>query len=509
MDFQEKKDKENILTITGKITSITSPRGNAWAFGRIRIDQDSLDNLLKNSDPDDFKKFPNCRDISFAGFLDAAYIKAGSRAHLRGEFIVNPKYGLQFQVAEADLDRGIASGGLAAWIAVQPGLTGIGPVKAGRLVSEFGNRLADEISTPEQRRKLAHYFRVPEETLARLHALLTDDTAGLAIRTWLTGLGITQGQAKKLIDKYGLDTRRILESDPYKMIDDIDGFGFFRADQIAKKTGVPEDSPGRLCAGIIYVLQQDCEQNGNTWMDAGQLVDAANKMLAMNTLNAKERIRAVIEDLKNERKITKSENRISLAWLYDMEMWVINYVDTYTEQPNLHFMNRDLNSICNWVETLGLNEDQNNAFFSALRNRVAVITGGAGTGKTFLIRAIATAYQDAGLHVVLCAPTGKAARRITESTGFPAATIHRTLGYRGYEGGPEGEWEYCLRNHLPCDCVIVDEMSMVDSVLAYRLFQAIDLRRTSVVMVGDANQLPPVGPGQPFKDMIKISEGKN
>lgn len=482
------KNTGDKFSIIGKIVGIRfrSPE-TGWAVGEFRMDENCLKEIK------DKFGYKNGRTVSVVGAIS---VDPGDRAVLYGNFQSHPQYGEQFKADMSEIDKGVGTG-LAQYIANHPDIKGIGSAKANKLVDLYGETLQESCAKDPE--AVAKSIGAKVEAIQGLNEIFQQDSTLREAKFFLAEIGLTHNQVHKITEKYGWRTRQMLRENPYEMIADIDGFGFRRADDVAKKAGIQEDAECRLNAGVVYCVSEAVD-HGNCWISREELIDLANKTLALNTLDAKEKIADTIDSLILRKVLvgikTQFEGKEALAIstheLFAAEKFVKKQFAIYRDQPNPFADRLEGANI-----SPELNEDQSEAVRTALSKTISVISGGAGVGKTYTIRQIIDIYKSVGVERILCcAPTGKAARRITESTLHEADTIHRALGYNGFY------WNYNDENRLPYDLVIVDEASMIDSWLAWRLFQAIDLERTVVILIGDHNQLPPVGPGYMLRDLI-------
>jgi len=431
--------------------------------------------------------------VAFAGKV---FVREGDRVVLHGKWGRHAKYGEQFDVCGLEYDQALDAEGLARYLAEHPDIKGIGPAKARAIAETCGvdfDRMID--AEPERVARLA---KVPLAVINALREEWLRTRTLNATLTRLTAFGLTHHQVTKLVEKLGNSACAVIAADPYLIIREIPGFGFGRVDKIARMTGVAKDHPGRVRAGILHTVD-DALDRGHTWVEYEELIGRANQLLIMDTLDARDRIEKTLDDLISDKTLTSTSwgGRFLIAKpaIHRMECELAR-VFRGANAPNPHFVNAgDIGALVRRAAP-ELNAEQHVAVECALQHRGSLISGGAGSGKTFTIAAIVDICADRGLSVVLGAPTGKAAKRLEEVVGQPAQTIHRLLGYNGhsYSRGPE--------NPIDAEVLIVDEVSMVDVPLAWRLFQAVDLARTAVVLVGDHNQLPPVGPGDVLRDLI-------
>jgi len=432
--------------------------------------------------------------IQFAGNV---VVQENQPLVFHGRFIKHPRYGFQFEVLGMELDRQMDARGLANYLANNPEIKGIGPAKAKIIAEKFGSNFEQSlIGEPE---KIAEVAKVPLSVIESLRNHWIETSHINQAMTALSAYGLTHHQVTKLVKKLGNNAVGIIERDPYVIVGEIDGFGFKRIDKIARQVGISKDNPNRIRAGIMFCIEDALDQ-GDCWVEYEDLLDRANKLLVMDSLDSRERIEKHLDALIDEKVLAcySADCRFLVAMPSVRRMEEdLARVFALGKGTNPHFADTsDLDSQVRRISPR-LNRRQYEAVMMAARHAISLISGGAGSGKTFTVAAITRLCDEHDLRVVLCAPTGKAAKRIEEATGREASTIHRLLGFNGktYARDPE--------NPISADVLVVDEVSMVDVVLAWHLFQAIDLERTSVVLVGDHNQLPPVGPGNILRDLIE------
>jgi RecD/TraA family predicted helicase len=444
--------------------------------------------------------------IKFKGNLT---VNEGDRIKINGIIESHPQYGDTVIVQEWSFDMDVDTGGLAAFIANNSAIKGIGEAKANKLIEKFKsyNELIDRLK--ENPEGAAQYISVPVSTINLLVETLEKSEVETQVKCWLSQFQLTNNQIQKLYDRYGADIKAKLESNPYMIIGEIDGYGFTRVDQIAFKMGVPKIHEGRIRAGLLYCLKQE-SNDGNCWTSYEMLVELARKILIIDRQDEKELIENQLKDLSVEMNsgvifnIDGGIAAVALQDIYEKEMDLMKWWRESDNESN-PVLSFDLESKdgIDITNEFNLNPKQSEAWMTFIKSRICVITGGAGTGKTHTINAILKTckLQDSSIHVSLCAPTGKAVRRMQETTGYDAQTIHRLLEYNPGYGG----FTRTKENPIECDVLIIDEFSMVDVNLAHSLFSAVNLSRTAVVIVGDYNQLPAIGPGNLLKDIIKTN----
>jgi exodeoxyribonuclease V alpha subunit len=431
--------------------------------------------------------------VSFAGSL---MVQEHDPVVLHGAWERHPKFGKQFKVSHFAFDQRMGPDGLAHYLANHPDIKGIGPVKARRIVEAFGDdfdRVIDE--EPE---RIASVAKVPIDAVQALRTeWLRRRTLNASI-TWLASFELTHHQMTALIEKFGNAIVTVLKTDPYLLVREVPGFGFKRVDLVARKMGTPKEHPSRVRAGIVHSVVERLDQ-GDCWVDYEDLIDLANGLLVMDVADSRDRIEEALDALIEDGTLAcvslGGRFLVAQPHIHQMERDLAE-VFTTKLRPNPHFQTEDVERA---VTAAGakLNDPQRRALNGSAKNNLVLVSGGAGSGKTFTVAAITRLYEECGLKVVLSAPTGKAAKRIEQVVGREAFTLHRLLGFNGkaFTAGPEALIE--------ADVIIVDEVSMVDVSLAWQLFRAVDLEKTCVVLVGDHNQLPPVGPGNLLRDLIE------
>jgi len=429
--------------------------------------------------------------VNFAGKV---FVKPSDPVRLEGQWTHHPKYGRQFAVEALGYDLEMDPDGLANFLANHPDVKGIGPAKARLIADHFGAGFDAAIRTrPEA---VAAVAKAPVESILELQRIWIANSDFNAAMTYLSRFGLTHHQVTTLVERFGSQVVPILERDPYVLMREISGFGFKRVDKIARKMGTPKDLPSRIRAGIHYCVLAALD-DGDCWVEYEDLLDRANTLLVMDTLDSREVIENHLEAMIAEGQLVSRP----FEWLvvadpeiHRMERELADVLAAaHTRSPHAV---TDLDGLLD-VEGALLNREQREAVKNALTYSISLMTRGAGSGKTYAVSAITTIAERLEKSVVLAAPTGKAAKRLEQVVRHEASTIHRLLGFNGHTYSRDA------LNPIDADILVVDEVSMVDVQLAWRLFQAVDLRRTAVVLVGDHNQLPPVGPGNLLRDLVK------
>lgn len=430
--------------------------------------------------------------VPFAGPL---MVRQHDAVVLNGAWERHPKFGRQFKVASFAFDQDLGPEGLAHYLANHPDIKGIGPVKARRIVEAFGDdfdRVLDE-----EPQCIATLAKVPLDSVMALRAEWLRTRTLNAALTWLASFELTHHQMTALIEKFGNSVVTVLKTDPYLLVREVPGFGFKRVDVVARKMGTPKEHPSRIRAGIVHCVAERLDQ-GDCWVDYEDLLELANTLLVMDVGDSRERIERALDALIDEGVLAcpsiGGRFLVALPQMHEMEQDLADLFAT-RRQANPHFAADVSAGLASSFPEL--NDAQERALAAAATENLVLVSGGAGSGKTFTVAAIHKLYEQHGLDVVLAAPTGKAAKRMEQVVGREAFTLHRLLGFNGktFQRGPD--------DPIEADVIIVDEVSMVDVPLAWHFFQAVDLERTCVVLVGDHNQLPPVGPGNLLRDLIE------
>ncbi|MBI4910955.1 MAG: AAA family ATPase [Acidobacteria bacterium] len=429
--------------------------------------------------------------VNFAGKV---FAKPNDPVRLEGQWMNHSKYGRQFSVECLGYDLEMDADGLANFLANHPDVKGIGPAKARLIADHFSNGFDAAIrARPDA---VAAVAKAPLESILALQSIWIANSDFNAAMTYLSRFGLTHYQVTTLVDRFGSQVVPMLERDPYVLMREISGFGFKRVDKIARKMGTPKDLPSRIRAGLHYCVLAALD-DGDCWVEYEDLLDRANTLLVMDTLDSRDVIEGHLEALVAEQiLVCLPFERLVVAdpEVHRMERELSEILRT-AQTPNPHVI-ADLDGLMH-AEGAELNPEQREAVKNALSYSISLMTGGAGSGKTYAVSTITTIAERLELNVVLAAPTGKAAKRLEQVVGHEASTIHRLLGFNGRTYSRDA------LNPIEADILVIDEVSMVDVPLAWRLFQAVNRSKTAVVLVGDHNQLPPVGPGNVLRDLVK------
>ncbi len=442
--------------------------------------------------------------VTVVGVLLAPMV--GEVLDMSGEWVTHPRFGEQFKVAQFTSRVPATIDGIRKYLG--SGLIkGLGPVMAGRIVERFGKDTLEVIEGDIKR-----LGEVPGIGAKRIALVAEAWQAQREIRNvmlFLQGHGVSTGFAAKIFKHYGSRAIAVVTENPYRLADDIAGVGFLTADRIAEKIGIPRNSPLRAEAGVLFALQQAAVE-GHVLVPRRLLASRCRDLLGADGGDTA-LIEAAVGALANARRITVEgmhtrlrdgvggEDAVYLAFLHQCETSVARKLRVLLEVPRSSRA-IDAEDALAWVEgrmAMALSDSQRDALRGAVTHKAFVITGGPGTGKTTIVNAVVQIFEHAAARVMLAAPTGRAAKRLSEATGREARTIHRMLEFSAQNGGFQRNED----QPLECDLLIVDEASMIDLVLAHHLLKALPAQ-ASLILVGDVNQLPSVGPGNVLGDII-------
>ncbi len=437
------------------------------------------------------------KEICCVGFF--SFVSEGEYLLVKGTEVVHRNYGPQIQVES--YEEKIPDDGFATERYLGSGaIKGIGPALAARIVRKFG---ADTFNIIEKEpERLAEVKGISIKMAASVAEQFSQKRQMRHAMMFLQDYGISMNMAVKIYKYYKEDIYEILHKNPYKLAEDIHGIGFKFADAIAQKAGFHHDSRYRVQAGIIYALQQSGAQ-GHCYLPENELLDAASELLMVDREIISHETDALALDKEIVIQETDDGKRLYISRLYYMELNCARML----LDLNIHFPadTRELEKrTSSGQQDIVLDDLQKQAVYHAVMDGVLIITGGPGTGKTTTINTIINILEEEGLEVLLAAPTGRAAKRMSETSGREAQTIHRLLEINGGSGSDKSglHFERNELHPLEADAIIVDEFSMVDIYLLHALLKA-TVPGTRLIMAGDANQLPSVGPGNVLKDIIQ------
>ncbi|MGA2515029.1 MAG: ATP-dependent RecD-like DNA helicase [Thermodesulfobacteriota bacterium] len=426
-------------------------------------------------------------------------VNPGESLKLTGQWVQNKRFGEQFQVESFEVTVPATLHGIQKYLA--SGLIqGIGPIMSERIVEKFGLHTLEVIEKKPER--LSEVEGIGPKRISMIRKAWVEQKEIKEIMIFLQGHGVGAAYSAKIYKQYGDQSIERVRENPYRLAHDIYGVGFITADKIAQSLGIDRNSLIRAKAGLLFVLNQLTEE-GHVYYPENQLIHKAKEILSVD----EEIIILAVKELTKEKELfledLDPEGHLRAAYLapfHVAETGVAQRLINLKESPsNVRPIHPE--KAIEWVQqklNIELAQKQEEAVLLAATSKVLIITGGPGTGKTTLITAILRIFQQLKLRILLAAPTGRAAKRMNEATGWEAKTIHRLLEYSPHKGDFKKDQD----DPLEADVVIIDEASMVDTLLMYHLLKAIP-SHAHLILVGDVDQLPSVGPGNVLKDIIR------
>lgn len=480
-------DESSLVEVEGQIESITySNEENGFTIAKLKVKG-------------------NRAPITVVGTLVTP--APGETLKIKGSWVKHPKYGEQLQVDHYTIEVPASIHGIEKYLSSGI-IKGIGPAMAKRITEKFGKETIHILD--HQIERLGEIEGIGEKRIAMVGKAWQEQHQVRSVMMFLQSYGVGSGYAAKIFQKYGNHTIDLLKENPFRLATDIVGIGFITADKVANKLGFPKECQIRAEAGILYVLNHLADE-GHVCYPYEALVGKCIEMLGIG----REVITQAFEVIALEQKIVveeSNENRgednshlqpnshaVFLKRFHVCETGIAAKLKALVSAPKSVKI-ADTEKALHWAQqslAIRLADQQRQALEIAMQSKVMVITGGPGTGKTTIINAILRVFSHEKAKIVLAAPTGRAAKRMHETTGHEAKTIHRLLEYSVQGKG----FQKTADNPVECDIIIIDEASMIDTVLMHHLLKAIPLDAT-LILVGDVNQLPSVGPGNVLSDII-------
>ena len=457
---------------------------------------------IEDTNAEDFDDF----EIIVTGTM--ADVIEGEEYTFWGQIVQHSKYGEQLQITRYERAKP-TSKGLVKYFSSSH-FKGIGLKTAQKIVELYGENTIDEIL--EHPEKLETISGLSSKSREAFVSTLRLNYGTEMVLAKLANYGIPNKLAIQIQDTYKEETIDIVENYPYQLVEDIKGLGFTIADQLAQELGIESQAPERFRAGLVHSLLNACMESGDTYVEAKDLLEKTLTLLESSRPVELEpsQLAQELSNLIEEEKVQQVDTKIFDNSLFFAEEGIHNHLIRILEKedPNKHEIKTIQEHIATVEKELGIQYDaiQKKAICDAIQNKVFILTGGPGTGKTTVINGIIGVYallegldlrKKSSLPILLAAPTGRAARRMNELTGLPSATIHRHLGMTGDDDTSH------LEDYLDADFIIVDEFSMVDTWLANQLFSNIS-SNSKILIVGDSDQLPSVSPGQVLADLLQI-----
>lgn len=422
------------------------------------------------------------------------------------EEVYHAKYGTQYKVLSYQSVMDTSKEGIITYLSSNL-FPGVGLIAAEKVYDALGEECLEIIEKdPNSLENIKGLSKTQKQVI---YTKILENRVVEKIFVRLYQIGLSNKMVMKLYEKYHYETLDIIEKNPYQLIYDLEGIGFKKADELAMKLGFSVDNIERLKALLVFTMNNVCNQYGLTYLTSNQLlVSAYNYALTETNINIDDLINVLNEAVSDKRLIIEND-RVYLPGIYYSEIRISKKINQILSMPKTKVKEDKIEVLLadfEKINSIVLSPEQRSAIITALTNRVSIVTGGPGTGKTTIIKAIVQLYcalngfspydDEAVGRILLCAPTGKASKRITEQTLFRSSTIHKALGYNF-----ENEFAFNSENLLPQRLIVIDEVSMIDTILAANLLDAIGVN-ANIVFVGDAFQLPSIAPGAILDDLI-------
>ena len=432
------------------------------------------------------------------------HLEDGLNYEFIGKMKKHPKYGEQFFVESYNKSNAFSKEGLIHYLSSEK-FYGVGPKLASNIVDALGLDCIDKIIKDKE--VLKEVPSMNKTKMDTIYETLKNNYATEQVFIRLFGFGLTAKMVEKLYNAYNIQAANKIEENPYCLITEVEGFGFRKCDNLAMNLGIKKNDPLRIEASITYTLNQVCYQQGYTFLTEEQLLNSIYLLLEEEV--SKDLIKDSLDNLVLDKKIVLEDSKYFDSYLYKCEIKTADALIKLSKGKMKNYPIEKVKEAINYIEKLldiTYTPMQKEAILVSITNKLSIITGGPGTGKSTILNGILNVYSylnempigsdEFSYKVCLVAPTGRASKRMAETTNFKASTIHRALGYNF-----EGNFSYNEDSPMAYSLVIVDEVSMMDISLAMSLFSALP-QKCQVILVGDSNQLPSVGPGNVLHDLI-------
>ncbi len=425
-------------------------------------------------------------------------IREGQELEVKGNWENHQKFGRRLKISGFSEILPSTEHGVIRYLS-SGFIPGIGPKLAERIVHKFGLETLDILDNASSR--LSEVKGISKKRAKEMREVWKTKTHRRDSFIFLHGLGISQAYGNRIFKKFGDQATQIIQDNPYRLANEVKGIGFKMADEVAARLDIGVDNPFRLASGAVYVLNQLTDRNGHVCFPKKELIEQTAEILNVSTVLAEEGVKRGFQDgalIEYKGKRVSGNELIYSKYLYEIEKSLADHIKIKIR--NQTFNTVPVSELKTPHESI-LNTDQKGAVKSAFRFPISIITGGPGVGKTTVAREIVAIAAAQKLEIALAAPTGRAAKKLTESSGHSASTIHRLLKWDPHKQ----LFSHNPDNPLKVDLIIIDEISMLDIVLAYHLFNAV-LPETNLVLVGDKDQLPSIGPGSFLNDLIRSDQ---
>ena len=466
----------------------------------------SIEGVIFHNEENGYTVFLLSQDESRGTITCIGYLHEpleGENLVVQGNYVQSPKYGRQFSITSFERTKPTSLAGIEKYLASGV-IKGIGEKTAREIVKRFGEEAFDVIEN--EPKKLAKIRGISLKKALQFSEIFHATKNQRQSMLFLQELGLSPAAAMKVYKKYGEETSEIVRQNPYRLADDIDGIGFKTADAIAFKLGMQQDSPERISAGVRYCLWEATSE-GHTYVPQDSIVKTSAELLYVDVSIIQNELTnmQIMRQIMREKPEGSEETLVFATPLYYAEIYIARKLSSLNHAHSSQNVGKEhLDNLKKLEEenAIELSEGQRQAVLLALSQGVLIITGGPGTGKTTTINTIIGLLESQGLDVSLAAPTGRAAKRMTEATGREAKTIHRLLEVNFIsEDNRRQVFNKNEDNPIETDVLIVDETSMMDVLLTQSLLKAV-AEGTRLIFVGDVDQLPSVGPGNMLKDII-------